>query len=168
MSNEQIAKDKVVTVEFELRDEHGELLDSSTQVGAPLSYLHGASEIVPGLEDALEGRACGESFEVTVSPEDGFGEKEDADLIGIPIAEFGDDAEVDEGMPLMFESEDGYSVTAWVDHIEDGTVWVDLNHPLAGMTLVFSVKIIDVRDATAEELEHGHAHGPDDEECDHC
>lgn len=166
MSKEKISKDKVVTVDFELRNAAGEMLDSSKEVGIPLAYLHGSGEIVPGLEVALEGRQEGDTFEVTLAPEDAFGEKEEAELIGIPKADFGD-AEIETGMPLMLESEEGYAVTAWIDHVDEETAWADLNHPLAGETLTFNVEVVEVRDATAEELEHGHAHGSHDHECEH-
>lgn len=164
MSTDMIEKDKVISVHIELRDEVGELLDSSHETGEPLVYMHGAGHIVPGLEKALEGKGVGDKFELTLVPADAFGERSDAEMVGIPREEFGDDFVPEEGMPLGVDTDEGF-ITVWVDRADDDTVYLDPNHPLAGQTLTFKVEVLEIRDPTAEELEHGHPHFDDDDDC---
>ncbi|MGD8378649.1 MAG: peptidylprolyl isomerase [Gammaproteobacteria bacterium] len=158
----QIAKHKVVTIDYTLTDEQGQVLDSSKE-SEPLSYIQGTDSIIPGLEQALEGKAKGDAFEVKVAPEAGYGERDDALLQQVPRDLFDDDADIQPGMRFQAVSEGGVRVVTVVS-VEDEQVTVDANHPLAGATLKFDVEVVDVRDATEEEIEHGHVHGADGHE----
>lgn len=160
----QATKDKVVTIHYTLTGEDGEVIDSSAG-GDPLAYLHGAGNIVTGLESALEGKAAGDKVEVTVAPEDGYGEVDPALRGEIPVERFGDtDPEV--GMRFRAETPDGMVVLE-VTEVGEEIVQVDGNHPLAGEVLHFAVEIVEIREATAEELAHGHAHGIHGHDEDH-
>ncbi len=152
-----ISKDKVVTIDYSLTDEEGELIDSS--VGEePLIYLHGHHGIIPGLEQALAGHRTGDKVEVSIPPEEGYGDW-DEDLVEVVAREdFDDPEELEIGTQFETETDEGTRLATVID-IEGEDVTVDLNHPLAGMTLNFDVTVLDVRDATAEELAHGHVHG---------
>ncbi len=152
----KIAKNKVATFDYELRDELGTLLDSSEE--EPLAYIHGIGQIVPGLERALEGKTEGEAVSVTLSPDDGYGERDEELILVVPRSQFERPTEVTVGLQVHVTGPDGDSV-ARVTAIEGNEVTVDANHPLAGMILAFSLTVRDVREATAEELRHGHVHG---------
>ncbi|WP_405134710.1 peptidylprolyl isomerase [Nocardia sp. NBC_01388] len=158
-----ITANKVVSIDYTLTDDDGEVIDTST--GAePLEYLHGADNIVPGLEGALEGKAVGDELKVVIEPEDGYGEYE-AELIS--IVSRGDIEGIDElevGMELHAETPDGDVQIITIRELDGDEVTVDANHPLAGQRLTFQVRVVDVRDATADELAHGHPHGEDDHE----
>lgn len=125
----------------------------------PMEYLHGAEDILPGLENALAGKSVGDTFRVTLPPTDAYGdydedEIEEIDRDAIPNAE-----ELELGMMVEVEDEEGFSYMAYVAEISDAVVVLDFNHPLAGKTLTYEGEIIGVRPATEEELEHGHVHG---------
>jgi FKBP-type peptidyl-prolyl cis-trans isomerase SlyD len=154
-----IAKDRVVSIEYKLHLGDGNLIDESDP-GDPLVYLHGYEEIVPGLEKALEGKKTGDSLKVQVTPEEGYGEYDPDGVEEVPREEFPPDMELEEGGIVTATDEDGDDVEFLVKKLSDKTVVVDFNHPLAGKTLHFEVKVLEVRAATAEELEHGHAHAP--------
>ena len=154
----QISKNKVVTMEYTLTGDGGEVLDSSDG-GEPLAYLHGVGGIIPGLEEALEGKAAGDALNVTIAPDKGYGNRDEQLINSVPKSEFAGIDDLQEGMPLQAQTEQGVQVF-WVTKIEADSVTVDGNHPLAGMTLNFDVKVVEVRDATQEELTHGHVHGP--------
>jgi FKBP-type peptidyl-prolyl cis-trans isomerase SlyD len=157
-----IAKDKVVSIEYTLKDDQGIVLDSS-EGSDPLSYLHGADDIIAGLEAALEGKAVGDELSIDVEPQDGYGERDENLIAVVPRDNFDDADEIQEGDEFEADSEEGdYIVT--VTSVDEESVTVDGNHPLAGIRLHFDVKVTEIRDATQEELEHGHVHGP---ECDH-
>ncbi|MFE3189772.1 peptidylprolyl isomerase [Nocardia sp. NPDC059240] len=158
-----IAADKVVSIEYTLTDDDGEVLDTS--VGdEPLIYLHGAENIVDGLEKALEGRNAGDEVVVVVEPEDGYGEYL-AELVStVERDAFVGIDELEVGMEFEAEAPDGDSQIVVVRAVDGDEVTIDANHPLAGQRLHFAVKVIDIRDATADELEHGHPHGDDDHE----
>ncbi len=150
---------KVVTIDYTLRNEAGEVLDTSD--GAePLAYLHGAHNIVPGLERALEGLAPGAERDVVVAPDDGYGRPDPGGVFTIPRATFPPDLEISVGDTFMGENEDGGGIPVRVVELRDDVVVVDANHPLAGVTLHFHILVRDVRDATTAELMHGHPHGP--------
>ncbi len=155
-----IADNKVVLIHYTLKDDSGEELDSS-QSGDPLVYLHGAGNIVPGLEQALTGQAEGAHLEVVVEAKDGYGEKLGPGPQAVPRADFPADIEISAGMAFMAEGEGGEPLTIWVVDVHDGQVLIDANHPLSGVTLHFDIDVVTVRDATEEELSHGHPHGPD-------
>lgn len=153
----QIASRKVVTLDYTLTDDQGEVLDTSKD-SQPLVYLHGTGGIVPGLESALEGKDEGASLKVTVAPADGYGERDDELVKSLPRDKFPSDEDIEVGMQFRAQSDDGPVVVTVVE-VDDQNVTVDGNHPLAGMTLAFDVTVLSVRDATLEELTHGHAHG---------
>jgi FKBP-type peptidyl-prolyl cis-trans isomerase SlyD len=155
----EIAKDRVVSIEYKLHLGDGNLIDESDP-GDPLVYLHGYEEIVPGLEKALEGKKTGDSLKVQVSPEEGYGEVDPDGVEEVPRDEFPPDMELEEGGIVTATDEDGDDVEFLVKKLNEKTVVVDFNHPLAGKTLHFEVTVREVRAATAEELEHGHAHAP--------
>ncbi|HHI94529.1 MAG TPA: peptidylprolyl isomerase [Gammaproteobacteria bacterium] len=154
-----IAENKVVTLHYTLTDDEGTVIDQSDD--GSFLYLHGASNIIPGLENALTGKASGDELKVTVSPEEGYGERDDARLESVPREMFPADAEIEAGMQFHAEGPEGEMMTVTVAGVEGDTVKIDGNHPLAGVQLNFDVKVIEIRDASAEEVEHGHVHGPD-------
>ena len=163
-----------VTLDYTLKDDDGEVLDASgAEDGEPIEYVHGYGMLVPGLEAALSGMNEGDEKEVLVPAEAGYGEYDDELVLEIERAEFPNPKKVDIGDEFIAESPDGDEVAMEVIEIKDDVVVVDANHPLAGMTLHYSVKVRSVRAATTEEIEeaateldeaHEHVHGPD---CDH-
>ena len=153
-----IAENKVVTLNYTLTDDEGTIIDKSDD--GSFLYLHGASNIIPGLENALTGKKAGEELKVTVAPEDGYGVRDDARKEDVPREMFPDDTEIEAGMQFHAEGPEGQMITVSVVEVTEDTVTIDGNHPLAGVQLNFDVKVVDVRDASAEELEHGHVHGP--------
>jgi len=151
-----IGAKKVVTIEYTLKDDKGEVLDTSDG-REPLTYIQGIGNLVPGLESALEGKAEGEALDVTLKPEDGYGRRDEKLIRNIPLRKLSDPkpkvggryrAKLDEGMAIV-------QVTA----VKGDYATIDANHPLADKTLHFAVKVVNVRDATADELTHGHVHG---------
>lgn len=150
-------KDKVVSINYTLTDEQGNTLDSS-QGREPFAYLHGASNIVPGLENALEGKSAGERLSVTVEPEAAYGEHDPGLVQPVPRDRFPPGADVQSGAQFQAHTEAGPRSIRVVD-VQGDTVTIDANHPLAGKSLNFDVEVVDVRDARPEELQHGHAHG---------
>lgn len=155
----QIAKDKVVSIEYTLKDDQGTLLDTS-EGRDPLAYLHGAGNIIPGLEQALEGKQAGDQLSVRIEAKDAYGERNDQLQQDVPRELFEGVDDVQAGMQFQAQTEAGVQVVT-VKAVADDTVTVDANHPLAGVPLNFDVNIVEVRDAEAAELEHGHVHGPD-------
>ena len=153
----QIGAKKAVTFHYSLRDDAGEVLDSS-EGGDPLTYLHGEGNIVPGLEKALEGKTTGDEVKAVVSPEEGYGERDDGNIRNVPRRRL-PEGKIEPGMQLRMQTDQG-QLMALVTAIKGDYVTIDTNHPLAGMNLHFDVKVVEVREATAEELEHGHVHGP--------
>lgn len=154
----QIAKNKVAVIEYTLKNNDGEVLDTS-EGGEPMAYIQGVGNLIPGLEDALEGKAVGDDVQVTIPPEKAYGVQND-DLVQVVergVFQGVDDLQV--GMQFQAQSDDGVQVI-WIAKIEGDEVTIDGNHPLAGETLNFDVKVVEVRDASAEELDHGHVHGP--------
>ncbi|HEX5514558.1 MAG TPA: peptidylprolyl isomerase [Gammaproteobacteria bacterium] len=157
----QVAKDKVVSIDYTLTDDEGSVLDTS-QGRAPLAYLHGAGNIIPGLEKALEGKQVGEQITVRVPAAEAYGERDDALAQVVPLEMFQGVEQIEPGMRFQAQTSAGVQVVT-VSKVEGDSVTVDGNHPLAGKPLNFDVSVIDVRDATEEELAHGHVHGPDDD-----
>ena len=154
-----IKQNSVVTMHYELKDDQGEVLDSSKGQD-PLVYLHGAGNIIIGLEEELLGKAVGDQIDAVVSPEKGYGMPVEALVQVVPKTAFGEEIDkVEVGMRFQAETEQG-PVPVIVTGMDDDNVTVDGNHPLAGKELHFSVSIAEVRDASAEEIEHGHVHGP--------
>jgi FKBP-type peptidyl-prolyl cis-trans isomerase SlyD len=162
----RVAARTVVTLDYTLKNKQGEVLDSSDG-SEPLSYLHGADQIVPGLERELEGLDVGAEKDVVVQPADGYGEIDQDARFSVPRASFPSD--IVEGDALVGEDDEGNAMPVRVVEIQGDTVLVDANHPLAGEVLHFHVAVREVRVATEEELAHGHPHGPnghDDEDDD--
>ena len=155
----QIKKNSVVTMEYHLRDDENTIIDSSGDSG-PFPYLHGAGGIIPGLESAMEGKKAGDEVKVRIPPEEGYGERNESLLQSVPRENFQGIDDISVGMQFQTPTEDGSQQVVTVMTVDDKQVTVDGNHPLAGIPLNFEVTVIDVRDATDEELEHGHVHGP--------
>lgn len=149
----QIAKHKIVAIEYRLTDQAGEEIDSSGVEG-PLTYLHGMQEIIPGLERALEGRETGDTLQVTISPAEGYGERMEELCLAMPRDEFADIEDLEVGMQFaLADEEEEEDIIVTVVDFDDESVTVDGNHPLAGLTLLFDVKVCEVRDASPEEIE---------------
>ena len=154
---DQIADGHVVAIHYTLTLDNGEEVDSS--VGRePLEYLHGQQGIVPGLERELTGCKVGQKLEVKVTPEEGYGPRVDEARQEVPIDQMPEG--VQPGMQLQAEAPTGEIMIVHVAEVDEEKVIIDLNHPLAGETLNFAVEVVSMRAATAEELDHGHAHGP--------
>ncbi|WP_305907055.1 peptidylprolyl isomerase [Methylomarinum sp. Ch1-1] len=152
----QISDNMAVSIHYTLTNAGGETLDSS--MGAePLVYLHGAGNIISGLEDALSGKNAGDKFNVTIEPEDAYGEKR-AEMIQVVSKDLFEGMPVEVGMQFQAEVSHGPGIITVV-HIEGDEVTIDGNHPLAGESLTFDVEVMDVREATEEEVAHGHIHG---------
>lgn len=158
----RVEKDHVVSLSYTLKVD-GKIVDEADQ-DEPLLYLHGHQNIVPGLESALTGMKVGESKTVIVKPQDGYGEYDRDDVELIPRAEFPKEIPLEEGVEILMEDEEGEEVSATILEVTQDRVKLDFNHPLAGKELHFDVTVLDVRAATDEELEHGHAHYDDDED----
>ena len=150
----QITKDKVVTFEFTVADENGSVLDSSDGTGS-FPYIQGIGYLVPGLEEVMEDKSTGDNFKVTIAPEKAYGQKDPALRIAVPREQFQRIEDLEVGIHIQVGGPDGTQLMKVVK-ITDERVTMDGNHPLAGMTLNFDISIIDVRDATPEELQHGH------------
>lgn len=153
----KVENDKVVSIHYKLTNSEGNVLDSS-EGREPLAYIQGKQNIIPGLENALAGKEAGEKLNVTVPPAEAYGEKSLELIQEIPREAFGEVEELQPGMQFQMQSPNG-PVIITVTNVGEDKVVVDGNHPLAGETLTFDVEITDVRDATEEELAHGHVHG---------
>lgn len=163
-----------VTIDYELRDDEGDVLDASHgDDGEPIRYVHGYGMLVPGLEAALAGLKVGDERDIVVPAEAGYGEYDEELVLEIDRGEFPDPKSVKVGDEFVAESPDGDEIAMSVVDLKDDVVVVDANHPLAGMTLRYHVRVRDVREATETEIEsaaadldeaHEHVHGPD---CDH-
>jgi len=154
-----ISENSVVAFHYTLTDDEGNTIDSSAG-GEPLHYLHGAGNIIPGLEKELVGKNVGDNLQVKVAPAEGYGEVIAEMVQQVPAAAFQGAPELEVGMQFEAATQDGGRVPVTITAIEGDTVTVDGNHPLAGKHLNFDVTIESVREASAEELEHGHVHGP--------
>ncbi|TXI07932.1 MAG: peptidylprolyl isomerase [Rhizobium sp.] len=153
----QIADKSVVLMHYTLTNNKGEVLDSSAG-SDPLAYLHGMGNIIPGLENALTGKKAGDKLKVTVQPEDGYGVRDESQVQQVPRRAFQGVSDVKPGMSFTADGPSG-PVRVTVTKVLGDMVTVDSNHPLAGEVLNFDVEITEVREATQEELDHGHVHG---------
>ena len=151
-----IAANKVVKMHYSVTDNDNNSIDNSFD-GEPLIFIVGTGYLIPGLEDALQGKQAGDTLSVTVEPENGYGERHDELMQAVPKSMF-EDMEIEIGMQFKATTDDGDQSVMIID-IQDDEVIVDGNNPLAGITLKFDVEILEVRDATADELAHGHVHG---------
>ena len=154
-----IGDGKVVNIHYKLTlgGGDGSVVDSSDGRD-PLPYLHGAGNIVAGLEAALAGKSEGAAFDVEVAPADGYGERHDEAVQNVPRDAFPPEAELQAGLQFQATGPDGQPLMGTITSIEGEVVTVDFNHPLAGETLHFSIEVVSIRDATEEEREHGHVH----------
>ena len=150
------ANPRVVTIHYTLKNDAGEVLDSS-EGQEPLSYLEGAQNIIPGLEKALDGLNAGDKTQVSVDPEDAYGERSEEMIQQVPLNAFEGVDQVQPGMRFQAQTPYGPRVVVVTEVTEEFAV-VDANHPLAGERLHFDVEIVEVREPTAEEVEHGHVH----------
>jgi len=157
----QISNHKVVSFHYTLTNDAGETIDSSVG-GDPLAYLHGEENIIPGLENALEGKAVGDKLNVSLDAADAYGEYNPALTEVVPSSMFEGVDNIEAGMEFRAETSEGVQVVR-IAEVDGDNITVDGNHPLAGQRLNFDVEIADVREASAEELEHGHIHSG--EEC---
>jgi FKBP-type peptidyl-prolyl cis-trans isomerase SlyD len=153
----EITADRVVTIHYTLKDDDGAVLDSSAG-GEPLAYIQGHGNLVSGLEKALEGKQNGNTLAVVVSPADGYGKRDESLIQRVPKRALQGSGNIKKGMQFQASTDDGmrlFTVTAVIGDM----VTLDGNHPLADQTLHFDVEVVGVREATSEELEHGHVHG---------
>ena len=154
-----ISEQKVVTMNYEVADDQGQLIDRSEE-GGPLAYIHGDGQLIPGLETALEGRGKGDKIAVDVPPEQGYGERDEEGVQTVARNQFDDSVEIEVGMQFEAQDDDEGHQIVTVAAVDGENITLDTNHPLAGKNLRFKVEILDVRDASTEELSHGHVHGP--------
>ncbi|MDA0791435.1 MAG: peptidylprolyl isomerase [Proteobacteria bacterium] len=153
----KIETNKVVSIHYELTNEAGETLDSSSGKD-PLTYLHGTGALIPGLEKELEGKNQGDELTAVIPPEQAYGELDQNLIRDVDRAAFGDVEKLEPGMQFQASGNNDSVQVISVVEVKEDVVTVDANHPLAGMTLTFDVKVDDVREVTEEELAHGHAH----------
>jgi FKBP-type peptidyl-prolyl cis-trans isomerase SlyD len=153
----EITADRVVTIHYTLKDDKGAVLDTSAG-GEPLAYIQGHGNLVAGLERALEGKADGSTLQVVVPPADGYGQRDEALVQRVPKRSLQGAGDIKKGMQFQANTEAGMRVFTVMAVVAD-MVTLDGNHPLADQTLHFDVQVVGVREATHEELEHGHVHG---------
>jgi FKBP-type peptidyl-prolyl cis-trans isomerase SlyD len=153
----QIENNKVATLHYTLKDSDGNILDQSED--GSFVYLHGAMNIIPGLESALTDKVAGDSLSVKVAPEEGYGLHEEDRIQEVPKNMFENSDDIQLGMQFHAQGPGGEMLIVTVAEIKDETVVIDGNHPLAGKELNFDVKVVEVREASEEEIEHGHVHG---------
>ena len=154
----KIQRGRVVTMHYTLRDEDGVTLESS-RGREPLTFLQGSGQIIPGLERVLDGNGPGHATTVTVAPSDAYGERDPGAVIRAERASFPKDMEIAPGEEVQTETPDG-PLTFLIVSIDGDEVVLDANHPMAGKTLTFDLEVVQVREASAKEISHGHAHGP--------
>ncbi len=152
-----IIENSVVSMHYSLTDDQAQLIDSS-QGKDPLAFIYGKGMIIPGLERELAGKAAGDKLEVTVKPEDGYGLYNEQLVGEVDKKHFPEDMELQAGMPVQAENTDGSIQVLMVAEVKEDSVVLDGNHPLAGKVLNFEIEIVSVREATPEELDHGHVH----------
>ncbi|NQV14860.1 peptidylprolyl isomerase [bacterium] len=152
-----IEKDRVVSIDYTLTDDQGEVMDTSSGKEL-LTYIHGSGGLIPGLEKELEGKAKGDKLSAVIAPGDAYGVRSEEMVQEIPLKNFKDREQVEVGAQFQVQN-DGHVTLATVTKIGESSATVDMNHPLADQTLHFDVEIMEVREATREELNHGHVHG---------
>ncbi|MFN0056859.1 MAG: peptidylprolyl isomerase [Planctomycetota bacterium] len=157
-NKESISDGKVVTLHYTLTGVNGDVLDS-TEGQDPFTYLHGTASIVPGLESQLTGQTAGTHLKLVVKAVDGYGAFDPDDVEIVPRSSFPADAQLETGMQIHVEDEEGEESNAWISAVDEDEVKLNFNHPLAGEELNFAIQILEVRAATREEIAHGHAHG---------
>lgn len=153
----KIQNNVVVSIHYTLTNQSGEVIDSS-EGREPLKYLHGAGNIIPGLESELLDCSAGDSKQVTVQPKDGYGEVNENLIQKLPTEAFTGIDKIEAGMEFQAQGQDGGVQYVVVRKVEDDGITIDANHALAGQVLNFDVSVVDVREATESEIEHGHVH----------
>lgn len=154
-----LQKKKVVTFNYTLKGENGEMLDS-TEKGGPFSFVTGNLQVLPCLEDALSSMIIGSKKNIKLAAADAYGEYDEGAVQKVKRNLFPEEAELEIGSSYFAHSPEGQHLQFIVTEIDNDIITVNFNHPLAGKNLEFDVELIDVRDATAEEISHGHVHGP--------
>lgn len=154
----QIEKNKVVSIDYTLKDDDGKILDTS-EGREPLNFIHGNGHLIPGLEEALEGKTKNDKLNVAIPPEKGYGLRSGEMIQTVDKSNFDKDTQIEVGMQFQAQMDQGVQMLT-VTKVEGNKVTLDGNHPLADKTLHFNVDVKDVREATKEELKHGHVHGP--------
>jgi FKBP-type peptidyl-prolyl cis-trans isomerase SlyD len=154
----KIAANKVATLHYTLKDDKGALIESSVG-NEPLAYIHGIGNLIPGLEEKLEGKQAGDKVQAVVKPEDAYGERDEELIEEVDRAEFDEGEDLEVGKEFQYDDEDGNVFHVRIVKVGDTKVTIDGNHPLAGQTLSFDVEVLNVREASKDELEHGHVHG---------
>jgi FKBP-type peptidyl-prolyl cis-trans isomerase SlyD len=157
MGATKVTDGQVVSMEYTLRVDD-KVVDSSVD-GDPLEYLHGMGNIIPGLEREMEGMAIGESKNVTVAASDGYGEVDEEAFMEAPRSDFPKDMSINPGVEMEMSGPEGQPMYARIESVDGETVLLNMNHPLAGKELHFDIKVVGLREATDEEMDHGHAHG---------
>lgn len=155
----KISDNHVVTLNYTLTNNAGEIIDQATD--GSFVYLHGAQNIIPGLEKELSGKAVGDQLQVKVPPSEAYGERDEARVEDVPREMFPEDQPVETGMVFHAQGPQEQMITVTVMEVNDETIKIDANHALAGVELNFEVEIIGIREAEQVEIEHGHVHGPD-------
>ncbi len=156
MSKDSVQKDVVVSMEYTLHVDNEEIDSSKGQ--DPLQFLAGYGNVISGLEREMIGMKVGDSKEVIIAPADGYGEFDEEAYLDVPLDQFPKDMSVEEGLELTVKDESGQARYARVDNVAENTARLNFNHPLAGDELHFNVRVVDLREPTEEELEHGHVH----------
>jgi len=158
-----IQQNQVVTIHYTVKDDKGNVVDST--IGKePLSFIFGMNQILPKLEEAIQDMLIGSKKAVELTPEDAYGEYHDDAVQTIERNEFPEGTELEEGMGFVANTADGRQLPFVIKEVSGNDITIDFNHPLAGKKLNFEVELIDIRDATPEELAHGHVHGPEGDE----
>lgn len=152
-----IEKNKVVLINYSVKSTTGELIDSSTN-DDPLSFIFGNGSLIKGLEKELDGKKADDAFQATIPPSEAYGDKNPNAIQTLPLTQFQEKDKVQVGAMFQMVSEQGQQLMARVTAVDGENVTVDMNHPLAGETLHFDITILEVRDATAEELKTGQVH----------
>jgi FKBP-type peptidyl-prolyl cis-trans isomerase SlyD len=153
----EIAKDRVAGIEYTLKDDEGKIVDTNVG-GEALVYLHGHHNLVSGLEQELLGKKAGDSIDVVIKPEDGYGLRDESRTFEVPKTSLPAGVNPEKGMQLTMRGPNGHAMPVTISKVKLSTVVMDGNHPLAGQNLHFAVTILSVRKATKDELDHGHAH----------
>ncbi len=158
--SQSVEKNTVVSFHYTLKDkETGSVIESSKEGGQPVTFLVGAGEIIPGLESRMLGMSAGETKDIEVPAEEAYGPR-NPELIQKAPREYFQNVPLEKGLPLQAQTPEGRVINMVVVDFDDQTVTVDMNHPLAGRDLVFEVEVLDVREASPDEILHRHAHGP--------
>lgn len=153
----KIASNHVVSIDYTLKSNEGDIIDSSED-RAPLEYIQGVGNLIPGLEKELEGKEAGDKVNAVVAPEEGYGIRNEELVQTVQKSQFQNPGDVREGAQFQVQAGEQVRIATITD-VEGDDVTLDLNHPLAGETLHFDVEVKEVREASAEELDHGHVHG---------